>query len=209
MTNPDAARFCMSCGTSLDVAPAAEEVRQVTILFADLVGFTQRSDNADPEDVRRVLVPFHRAAKAAIEAHGGTLDKFIGDAAMGVFGAPVAHDDDPARAVLAGLALLAHVEEIRASVDPDASIRVAVETGDAVVAFGTGPQVGEAVAGDVVNTASRMQSIAPPGGLVVGERTWQAVRDRFEVAQLGFFALKGLSAQVPLYKVISARDPGR
>src|SRR4029453_6809923 len=110
--------------------------------------------------------------------HGGTLDKFIGDAAMGVFGAPVAHDDDPARAGRAGLALLGHVEGLPAAGDPDASIRVAVETGDAVVAFGTGPQVGEAVAGDVVNTASRMQSIAPPGGLVVGERAWQAVRDR-------------------------------
>ena len=96
------------------------------------------------------------------------LDKFIGDAAMGVFGAPVAHDDDPVRAVRAGLELLSRVSDIQASVESAASIRVAVNTGEAVVTFGSGPQVGEAVAGDVVNTASRMQSLAPAGGLVIG-----------------------------------------
>ena len=159
----------MSCGTSLDVAPVAEEVREVTILFADLVGFTQRSDNADPEDVRRVLVPFHRAAKAAIETHGGTLDKFIGDAAMGVFGAPVEHEDDPERAVRAAFDLLTASEDGH-------PIRVAVHTGEAVVRMGTGPQIGEAVTGDVVNTASRIQAAAPPGGVVVGELTWLAFR---------------------------------
>ena len=146
----------MACGAPL-AAAAPEERRTVTILFVDLVGFTERSDTADPEDVRRTLVPFHEQAKAAIERFGGHLDKFIGDAAMGVFGAPVTHEDDPERAVRAALELVAASEGGH-------PIRVAVNTGEAVVSMGTGPQVGEAVAGDVVNTASRMQSAAPPGG---------------------------------------------
>ena len=204
--NPAAARFCMACGTALDATPAATEVRQVTIVFADLVGFTQRSDNADPEDVRRVLVPFHGAAKAAIEAHGGTLDKFIGDAAMGVFGAPVAHEDDPTRAVRAGLALLDQVESLRATIDAEANIRVAVATGDAVVAFGAGPQIGEAVAGDVVNTASRMQSLAPPGGIVVGERTWDAVRAAFDGEAMAPVAVKGKADPIRCWLITGARS---
>src|SRR5215468_10622793 len=107
--NPAEARFCMSCGAVL-AQPMAEERRPVSILFADLVGFTERSDAADPEDVRRTLVPFHERAKGAIERFGGVLDKFIGDAAMGVFGAPVAHEDDPERAVRAAFDLLAMSE---------------------------------------------------------------------------------------------------
>jgi class 3 adenylate cyclase len=96
---PEGARFCAFCGSPVDAGrPSAEERRVVTILFADLVGFTERSDRADPEDVRRTLVPFHRSVKEDLEAFGGTLDKFIGDAVMAVFGAPVAHEDDPARA---------------------------------------------------------------------------------------------------------------
>ena len=179
---PAHARFCMSCGTPLDAAAApVEERRLVSILFADLVGFTARSDEADPEDVRRTLVPFHERAKDAIERFGGTLDKFIGDAAMGVFGAPVAHGDDAERAVRAGLDLLGSMREL-SEADPDVAVRVAVNTGEAVVAFGEGPQVGEAVAGDVVNTASRMQAVAPArrardrrGDVALGPRT---LRDR-------------------------------
>src|SRR5206468_10778486 len=177
--NPPSARFCMACGSALDAAPSGdrtEERRVVSILFADLIGFTARSDAADPEDVRRSLVPFHTRAKEAIERFGGTLDKFIGDAAMGVFGAPVAHENDPERAVRAAMDLLATVAA--------GSVRVAVNTGDAVVAPGRGPQVGGAGAGDVVNTASRIQAAAPPGGLVIGEETWRAVRARFEVEEL-------------------------
>ena len=96
--NADDARFCAGCGTPLVDGPAAaspvEERRVVSILFADLAGFTSRSDQADPEDVRQTLIPFHTIAKEEIERFGGTLDKFVGDAAMGVFGAPVAHEDD-------------------------------------------------------------------------------------------------------------------
>jgi len=187
----------MACGAPLEPAPA-EERRVVTVLFADLVGFTERSDAADPEDVRRTLIPFHTAAKAAIERFGGTLDKFIGDAAMGVFGAPAAHEDDPERAVRAALDLLATVAT--------GSVRVAVNTGDAVVTAGRGPQVGEGVAGDVVNTASRMQAVAPPGGLVIGEEAWRAVRDRFEVEALPYFRAKGKAAPIGVWRVLGERE---
>ena len=183
----------MACGAPL-VAAAPQERRTVTILFVDLVGFTERSDTADPEDVRRTLVPFHEQAKAAIERYGGHLDKFIGDAAMGVFGAPVAHEDDPERAVRAAL-------ELVAASDGGHPIRVAVNTGEAVVSMGTGPQVGEAVAGDVVNTASRLQSAAPPGGVVIGELTWIAVRDHFETEEREPFTAKGKAEPIRVWEV--------
>jgi class 3 adenylate cyclase len=93
--HPERARFCLSCGRRLDEAAPAEERKVVTVLFCDLVGFTARSDNADPEDVKAALRPFHARIKREIELFGGTLDKFIGDAALGVFGSPVAHEDDP------------------------------------------------------------------------------------------------------------------
>ena len=120
----DGARFCSECGapqpartepvvSSPDAGAASEERRFVSILFVDLVGFTERSDMADPEDVRTTLVPYHARAKEIIERYGGTLDKFIGDAVMGVFGAPVAHEDDPARAVHASLRILDAIEQLR------------------------------------------------------------------------------------------------
>lgn len=175
----------------------------MSILFADLVGFTERSDRADPEDVRRILVPFHAAAKDEIERFGGTLDKFIGDAAMGVFGSPVAHEDDPERAVSAALAILRGVEQLR-SIDPDLAIRVAVNTGDALVSLAGGVQVGESVAGDVVNTASRMQSVAAPGELVIGESTVDAVGGRFDVEPMPAATVKGKAEPLRLWRVAGA-----
>ena len=202
---PAGARFCPFCGHGLEARPpAVEERRVVTILFVDLVGFTERSDHADPEDVRRTLVPFHRRVKEDLERFGGTLDKFIGDAVMGVFGAPVAHEDDPVRAVRAALQILRSVEELRRD-DPQLAVRVAVNTGEAVVSFGAGPQVGEAVAGDVVNTASRMQSLAPRDSVVVGETTLHALGDAFEVEALAPTAVKGKSEPLRVWRVVAER----
>jgi class 3 adenylate cyclase/tetratricopeptide (TPR) repeat protein len=202
---PAAARFCAFCGTGVGATSAvSEERRTVTILFVDLVGFTERSDRADPEDVRRTLVPFHRRVKEDLEAFGGTLDKFIGDAVMGVFGAPVAHEDDPVRAVRAALKILGSIEDLRRQ-DPDIAVRIAVETGEAVVSFGVGPQVGEAVAGDVVNTTSRMQSLAPLDSVVIGEATLRAVRNRFEVEALPSATVKGKSEPLQVWGVLAER----
>src|SRR5690349_9900752 len=111
--NDDDARFCSGCGTQLEEAAAAprEERKVVTVLFADLVGFTARSEQLDPEDVRATLSPFYTRLRSELERHGGTVEKFIGDAVMALFGAPVAHEDDPERAVRAALAIRDWVRE--------------------------------------------------------------------------------------------------
>jgi class 3 adenylate cyclase/tetratricopeptide (TPR) repeat protein len=206
---PPGGRFCPNCGTPLeDPGPGeapVEERRVVSILFADLAGFTSRSDQADPEDVRRTLMPFHAIAKEEIERYGGALDKFIGDAAMGVFGAPVAHEDDAERAIRAALAIQARTSEM------EIPVRAAVNTGEAVVTFATGPQVGENVAGDVVNTASRLQSVAPHGGVAVGESTYRATRGAVDFRELDPVTVKGKSDPLRIWVVVAMRehDPGR
>jgi class 3 adenylate cyclase/tetratricopeptide (TPR) repeat protein len=173
--NAASARFCSSCGNRLGGA-AEEERKLVSVLFVDLEGFTASSDDADPEDVRDLLEAYHASAKACIEQYGGTVEKFIGDAVMAVFGAPVAHVDDAERAVRAGLRVL---EEVEAH---GLSARAAVNTGEAVVRL-TDQASGEAIAlGDVVNTASRLQSHAPTGRVLVGDATFRSTRQaiRFE-----------------------------
>src|SRR5919107_6396678 len=156
--NSAGARFCSSCGNSLGAAlPVQEERKLVSVLFVDLVGSTARADNADPEDVRDTLQLYHREAKACIEQYGGVLEKFIGDAVMAVFGAPVAHGDDAERAVRAGLRVLEAIEELnREDPELDLAVRAAVNTGEAIVDARSQPDPSEGLAhGDVVNTASR------------------------------------------------------
>src|SRR5436190_15735979 len=129
--NPDKAKFCMACTEPLsDAAPSQEERKVVTVLFADLVGFTSRSERMDVEDVRGTLAPYHELLRQELEAYGGMVEKFIGDAAMALFGAPTAHEDDPERAVRAALAVQDAVAELRES-DPqlDLHVRVGVNTG--------------------------------------------------------------------------------
>ncbi len=136
------------------------------MLFCDLVGFTASSERVDPEDVRARLRPYHEQVRGALERHGGTVEKFVGDAVMAVFGALVAHEDDVERAVRAGLRLLETIGELNVG-DPALSlqVRVGVNTGEAVAVLGARPELGEAfVTGDVVNTASRLQGAAPAGG---------------------------------------------
>src|SRR5213592_2026895 len=137
--NPPRSRFCNSCGARLEVATSPREERKlVSILFVDLVGFTARSDQADPEDVRDALQLYHASAKQRIEQHGGVLEKFIGDAVMAVFGAPVAHGDDAERAVRAGLRVLVGIEELNEAHGLGLAARAAVNTGEAVVTVNGG-----------------------------------------------------------------------
>ena len=172
--------------SSLTAERAREERKLVSVLFVDLVGFTSQSDRADPEEVRDLLQGFHARAKQEIERFGGTVEKFIGDAVMAVFGAPVAHGDDAERAVRAGLRVVHAIGELnRERPDRPLQVRAAVNTGDAIVALGSRPEAGEAIAlGDVVNTASRLQTSAPPGGLVVGEETYRATRNVIRYREL-------------------------
>src|SRR6266446_5510307 len=158
---PGAFPFCPFCGVSLTVAvpdPVHEERKVVTVLFADLVGFTKRAETMDPEDVRALLSPYYERLRAELERFGGTVEKFIGDAVMALFGAPVAHEDDPERAVRAALAIGRYAEEEGIELQ----LRIAVNTGEALIALGARPSRGEGMAsGDVVNTTARLQSAAP------------------------------------------------
>jgi class 3 adenylate cyclase len=174
--NPEGARFCVACGASFAAgAVPGDERRIVTVIFVDLVGFTARAERLDPEDVRAVLAPYHERVRREIESFGGVVEKFIGDAVMGLFGAPLAHGDDAERAVRAGLVVRDSVSELASG---DLQIRIAVNTGDAVVSLGARPALGESmVAGDVVNTAARLQAAAPVNGVVVGEETYLETRD--------------------------------
>src|SRR5689334_2522573 len=129
--NAETARFCQACGAALTSEPAREERKVVSVLFADLVGFTSRAEQLDPEDVRAVLTPYWERLRGELEKRGGTVEKFIGDAVMALFGAPVAHDDDPLRAVGAALAIRDWARE-----EEDLQVRIAVNTGEALVLRG-------------------------------------------------------------------------
>jgi class 3 adenylate cyclase/tetratricopeptide (TPR) repeat protein len=208
--NPDRARFCLNCGSPLDQAPVsqAEERKVITVLFCDLVGFTASSDAADPEDVRARLKPYHAMLRAEIERFGGTVEKFIGDAVMAVFGAPVAHEDDPERAVRAGLRVLQAIAELNEA-DPTLGlqVRIGVNTGEAVVALGTRPELGEGmVTGDVVNTASRLQGVAPVGGIAVGQDTHSATERIFEYRALDPVSVKGKAEPLSMWQALVARS---
>jgi class 3 adenylate cyclase/tetratricopeptide (TPR) repeat protein len=174
--NPGHARFCNSCAAPLQAAPQPHEERKlISVLFVDLVAFTARADRADPEDVRELLHLYHSEAKRHIEQYGGALEKFIGDAVMAVFGAPTAHGDDAERAVRAGLRVLEGIGDLNREHSLDLAARAAVNTGEAVVSL-EGAHGDPLATGDVVNTASRLQSAAPEGRLLVGAETYRATR---------------------------------
>jgi class 3 adenylate cyclase/tetratricopeptide (TPR) repeat protein len=208
--NSDKARFCSACGASLDAAASSEgeERKVVSVLFVDLVGFTARSDEADPEDVRATLRVYHDLLKREIERFGGTVEKFIGDAVMAVFGAPIAHEDDAERAVRSALRIVEAIDELNEERPAlDLAIRAAVNTGEAVVSLGAKPEQGEGfVTGDVVNVASRLQGIAPTGGVVVGELTHRATRGPIEYEELAPVEVKGKDAPLPVWHAIGARS---
>src|SRR5690348_13720960 len=199
---PSDGRFCPSCGAPLIRAVAPREERKVvSVVFVDLVGHTARSESADPEDVRATLAPYHARARDVLERFGGTVEKFIGDAVMAVFGAPVAHEDDPERAVRAALAVR------DAMVDDGLDVRAAVNTGEALVSLGADAAEGEAlVAGDVVNTAARLQSAAPVNGVLVGAVTHRATDRAIEYREPESIAAKGKAQPVEAWEAVAPRS---
>jgi predicted ATPase/class 3 adenylate cyclase len=181
----------------------------VSVLFVDLVGFTARSERLDPEDVRAILTPYYERARSEIERFGGSVEKFVGDAVMGVFGAPVAYGDDPERAVRAALAVREQIQQMNES-DPtlDLQARFAVNTGEAIVALGAQPNLGQAmVAGDVVNTASRLQSAAPVNEILVGEETYFSTRSVIEYRPVEPVEAKGKALPVAAWIAVAALAP--
>jgi class 3 adenylate cyclase/tetratricopeptide (TPR) repeat protein len=206
--NREGAKFCSECATALLAAPAshsAQERKVVTALFCDLVGFTATSELADPEDVDRMLAAYFRMARSQIESHGGVVQKFIGDAVVGVFGVPAAHEDDPERAVRAGLRICEDAEELSSVDGAPLRLRVGINTGEALVRLGVSPASGEGfLTGDSINTASRIQSVAPEGGVAVGLATYEATAKVFDYAELEPAILKGKSEPV---RIFHARAP--
>ncbi|HET7045798.1 MAG TPA: adenylate/guanylate cyclase domain-containing protein, partial [Gaiellaceae bacterium] len=200
------ARFCDSCGAALEVAapareaPAAER-RLVSVLFADLVGFTTLSESRDAEEVRELLSRYFDSSRRLIELYGGTVEKFIGDAVMAVWGTPVATEDDAERAVRAALDLVAAVSALGDELGaPDLRARAGVLTGEAAVTLGA---VGQGmVAGDLVNTASRVQSAAAPGAVYVGEATRRASERAIAYEDAGEHELKGKEGAVRLWRAL-------
>jgi class 3 adenylate cyclase/tetratricopeptide (TPR) repeat protein len=211
--NPPGKRFCGDCGAPLEVgegsatvaptstaAPVAER-RLVSVLFADLVGFTTLSESRDSEEVRDLLSRYFDACRLLIERYGGTVEKFIGDAVMAVWGAPVAKEDDAERAVRAALDLVQAVAELGAEVGaPELRARAGVLTGEAAVMPG-GLEEGM-VAGDLVNTASRVQSVAEPGTVLVGESTKRASEAAIAYEDVESRELKGKAEAVPLFRAL-------
>jgi len=214
--NSSDAKFCGECGNTLQPgsasavrvtssdaltvqtpteAPHAER-RLVSVLFADLVGFTTLAEGRDPEDTRELLSRYFDLSRDVITRHGGTIEKFIGDAVMAVWGAPVAKEDDAERAVRAGLALVDAVKAL----GPGIEARAGVLTGEAAVTIGAS---GEGmVAGDIVNTASRLQSVAPAGAVLVGEATERAANQAIQFEVAGEQILKGKEAPVPAFRAL-------
>ena len=212
--NPPTARFCGECGTPIVGSPAAAggaqpaagsappvggpvaERRLVTVLFADLVGFTALSEGRDPEAVRELLSTYFELATDVIKRYGGSVEKFIGDAVMALWGAPVAHEDDAERAVRAGLDLVDAVQAL----GPGIQARCGVLTGEAAVTLGATSQ--GMVAGDLVNTASRLQSVAPAGAVLVGEAVQRATSVAIAYEEAGEQLLKGKVAPVPAWRAV-------
>ncbi|MBD0337921.1 MAG: AAA family ATPase [Thermoleophilia bacterium] len=178
-----------------------KERKVVTVLFADLVGFTARAEELDPEDVEAILEPYHARVRAELERHGGTVEKFIGDAVVALFGAPVAHEDDAERAVRAALAIREAAEE------DGFEVRIAVNTGEALVSVDARPEAGEKMAaGDVVNTAARLQAAAPVNGVLVGAATERATRSVILYRPHEPVAAKGKAEPVPVWEAVEARS---
>ena len=208
-SNAPGTKFCGECGTRLqaDSAPDADaaaeptaERRLVSVLFADLVGFTALSESRDPEVTRDLLARYFETATQIIGSYGGTVEKFIGDAVMAVWGAPTAHEDDAERAVRSGLDMVEAVRAMGEELGSELSLRAGVLTGEAAVTLGATNQ--GMVAGDLVNTASRLQSVAPPGSVLVGDSTFQAASGAIAFEPAGEQLLKGKTAPVPAHRAL-------
>jgi class 3 adenylate cyclase/tetratricopeptide (TPR) repeat protein len=216
-TWPPSFRFCGTCGGALDAPAASEpaadvtpdERKVVTVLFADLSGSTEMAARLDPEDLRGVLRPFFDAMVEEIERFGGTVEKFIGDAVMAVFGVPVAHEDDADRAVRAAFAMQARMEPLNREVTQraggDLDLRVGVNTGE-VLAAHTSPREGY-VTGEVVNVAARLQALAGSGAVVVGRRTRDATLATVAYRDLGPAEVKGIDEPIAVYEALPDRRP--
>jgi class 3 adenylate cyclase/tetratricopeptide (TPR) repeat protein len=207
--NSDRAKFCQNCASPLPEAeaPAAEVRKVVTIVFADVSGSTRLGERLDPEALRRVMGRYFDAMAEVIERHGGTVEKFIGDAVMAVFGIPRLHEDDPLRAVRAAGEMrqaLAHLNEaLEREHGVGFTARIGVNTGEVVAGDGSSGQ--RLVTGDAVNVAARLEQAAAPGEILLGETTHRLVKDAVDVEALEPLELKGKADRVPAFRLVGVR----
>ncbi|HLG08072.1 MAG TPA: adenylate/guanylate cyclase domain-containing protein [Gaiellaceae bacterium] len=181
------------------MATQRRERKVVTVVFCDLVGFTAQAESMDPEDVEAILRPYHERVRSELERHGGTVEKFIGDAVMALFGAPTAHEDDPERAVRAALAIRDF------AVEESLELRVGITTGEALVRLDAHPEAGEGMAsGDVVNTAARLQSAAPVNEILADETTYRATRHVIHYESAAEVEAKGKAEPIPVWTAVAA-----
>ncbi len=211
-------RFCGYCGAELvaaqataATAPARETRRSVTVVFSDLKGSTALGETLDAEALREVMTRYFDEMSGALELHGGTVEKFIGDAIMAVFGMPVAHEDDPLRAVRAALEMKQRLavlnEELQRSWGVTLANRTGVNTGP-VIASGDATSRQRLVTGDTVNVAARLEQAAPASEVLIGESTYRLVRDAVEVEAVEPLELKGKSERVPAYRLLGVSELG-
>lgn len=193
--NPEGAKFCLECGYSFAAAAREEQRKTVTVLFCDLTGSTALGETLDPERLRAVLARYFERMKAIVEHHGGSVEKFIGDAVMAVFGVPVLHEDDALRAVRAAVEMRDALPEL------GLQGRIGVMTGEVVT--GTEERL---ATGDAVNVAARLEQAAQPGDVLIGQPTLALVRARVEVEAVEPLELKGKAEPVPAYRLVSVRD---
>jgi class 3 adenylate cyclase/tetratricopeptide (TPR) repeat protein len=201
--NPADAKFCSECGASLTAAaPATEQRKVVTVVFSDVTGSTALGERLDPESLRRVLARYFELASQVVERHGGSVEKFIGDAVMAVFGVPHVHEDDALRAVRAAADLRDGLEPLNAELERDyattLSVRIGINTGEVVT--GTKERL---ATGDAVNVAARLEQAAQPGEILIGADTVGLVRDAITVEALPPLDAKGKSEPVPAYRLLS------
>jgi class 3 adenylate cyclase/tetratricopeptide (TPR) repeat protein len=204
--NPEGFRFCGNCGASLEPVPTPRETRKtVTVVFSDVTGSTALGERLDPESLRRVMGRYFDEMKAVVESHEGTVEKFIGDAVMAVFGIPIVHEDDALRAVRAAAEMRERLSALNGELERDWGVRIevrtGVNTGEVVAGDGSGGQ--RFATGDAVNVAKRFEEAAPPGEILLGETTWRLVRDAVEVEQLEGLSLKGKAEPVNAYSLQS------
>jgi class 3 adenylate cyclase len=203
--NREEARFCDSCGAPLaTVAPTRELRKTVTVLFCDVTGSTALGEQLDPESLRRVMARYFEVAKAVVERHGGTVEKFIGDAVMAVFGVPVVHEDDAIRAVRAAAelreALGALNAELAEAYGTRLELRTGVNTGEVVT--GTEERL---ATGDAVNVAARLEQAAQPGEVLLGDETLRLVKDVVEIEPVTPLELKGKAEPVAAFRLLAVR----
>jgi class 3 adenylate cyclase/tetratricopeptide (TPR) repeat protein len=208
--NPDRAKFCLTCGTALAVVSGREARKTVTLLFSDMVGSTELGDRLDPESIRRVMSRYFEVMEGVLDRHGGTVEKFVGDAIMAVFGIPDVHEDDALRALRAANDMRERLQTLNEEFESEwgvrLRIRIGVNTGEVVAGD---PSRGQAfVSGDAVNVAARLEQAAAPDEILVGERTWRLGAEAIEAAPVAALTLKGKPEPLPAWRLIGVSHGG-